>query len=119
MLARATSSVRQRYTTGNDSGGFQRPPRSAAKRPSSGSSQSGSATRRYGPSRLIVLNARQTGRGACALASTRPVERAPDLGLQPVLAVPLDHLEHREPAVGIRRPARDPRDALGLEAMAE
>src|SRR5215210_6927185 len=107
MLARATSSVRQRYTTGNDSGGFQRPPRSAAWRPSSGSSQSGSATRRYGPSRRIVRTRTKRVALARALASTHPVERATDLGLELVLAVALDHLQHREPAVGLGGAAGD------------
>src|SRR4051812_25713009 len=48
-----------------------------------------------------------------------PVERAADFRLQLVLAVALDHLEHRAAAVDLGGPSRDPRDPLRLELVAE
>src|SRR3954470_13975513 len=55
----------------------------------------------------------------CRAPGLRPVEGAADLGLQLVLAVALDHPEHREPPVGFRRTPRDARDSLRPEPVLE
>src|SRR4051812_8044785 len=55
----------------------------------------------------------------CRAPGLRPVEGAADLGLQLVLAVALDHPEHREPPVGVRRTPCDARDSLRPEPVVE